>query len=101
MQLHRVLAAGLIGVYFCLLWREVMGLPTQQVRVEVAAAVPAPPGGDPAPAPPEPAVNVVDVAAAAATPALISQLIRLAFDERIVSIDDRPVEGSFAAGAWL
>jgi hypothetical protein len=48
-----------------------------------------------------PAVNVVDVAASAATPELVAQLIRVDDDERITAIDDRQVPSDLAAGAWL
>jgi hypothetical protein len=47
------------------------------------------------------AVNVVDVAAGAATPELIAQLIRLGEDERVAAVDDRPVGSDLAAGAWI
>src|SRR5690606_9284597 len=73
------------------------------VIVECAASIAAaaPPGGGlAAELRTEPAVNVVDVAADAATPELIAQLVRLAADERVVSIDDRPADHSFARGAW-
>lgn len=101
MLLQRSFLACLFVVYFCFLWREVMGPSRVAVTVEhaVAAAAPSIRARAPAP-PPEPAVNVVDVAADAATPLLVAQLLRLAADERIASIDDRPVD-SFAAWAWL
>jgi hypothetical protein len=48
-----------------------------------------------------PAVNVVDVAASAATPALVSQLIRLGADERVTAVDDQPAANDLAAGALI
>jgi hypothetical protein len=48
-----------------------------------------------------PAVNVVDVAAAAATPELIAQLIRVDEGEQVTAIDDRQVSGALEAGAWI
>jgi hypothetical protein len=48
-----------------------------------------------------PAVNVVDVAASAATPDLVSQLIRLDAGERVTAVDDRPAANDLAAGALI
>lgn len=46
-------------------------------------------------------VNVVDVAASAATPELVTQLIRLDGDERIAAVDDQPAANDLAAGALI
>lgn len=48
-----------------------------------------------------PAVNVVDVAASAATPDLVSQLIRLDAGERVTAVDDQPATNDLAAGALI
>lgn len=102
MPLPRVFVVCFLGIYFCLLWREVMGPSQATVTVELPAAAAGPPGEGPAPAPLEaPVVNVIDVAAAAATPELVAQLLRLAPDERIISLDDRPIIDNVAAGARL
>lgn len=102
MPLPRVFVVCFLGIYFCLLWREVMGPSQVAVTVEFPAAVAGPPGEGAVPAPrPAPVVNVIDVAAAAATPELVAQLLRIAPDERIVSLDDRPVVDNVAAGARL
>ena len=100
MQLSRLLAAGLLCVYFSVLWREVMGPSQVAVTVELGDAVAAVAAAAertderPGHAPPaEPVVNVVDVAAAAATPTLVLQLLRLAPHEHIASIDDRRASG--------
>lgn len=58
--------------------------------------------GDPpavAPAPPA-QVSVVDVAHGVDAAAL-SQLVRLAPDERVIAVDDRPVANDLAAGAAI
>lgn len=105
MQLHRPLAACLIAVYLSLLWREVMGPPHVTAQVDCTVTLAGAAAGAercPEAAPrPDPAVNVIDVAAGAATPTLISQLLRLSADERVASVDDRPVENNFIAGAWI
>jgi hypothetical protein len=101
MQLSRVLAAGLLCVYFAVLWREVMGPSQVAVTVELGAAAAERTDERPGRAPPaEPVVNVIDVAAAAATPSLVLQLLRLAPHEQIASIDDQRVAGS-SAEPWL
>jgi hypothetical protein len=101
MQLSRLLAAGLLCVYFSVLWREVMGPSQVAVTVELGAAAADRPDERSGDAPlPEPVVNVIDVAAAAATPSLVLQLLRLAPHEHIASIDDQRVAG-FSAEPWL
>lgn len=67
------------------------------VSASAPAALPAPTGACRFRSPD---VNVVDVTAAA-PPELIAQLLRLAPDERVTSIDDRRMESDLAAGAWL
>lgn len=101
MQLSRLLAAALLLVYFSVLWREVMGPSQVAVTVELGAAAAEHPDEHPGRASPaDPVVNVIDVAAAAATPSLVLQLLRLDAHEHIASIDDQRVAG-FSAEPWL
>jgi hypothetical protein len=101
MQLPRLLAAGLLCVYFCVRWREVMGPSQGAVTVELGVAAAERTAARRGRAlPPEPVVNVIDVAAAAATPELVVQLLRLDAHEDIASIDDQRVSG-FTVEPWL
>jgi hypothetical protein len=47
------------------------------------------------------AVNVVDVAALAVSPAMVSQLVRIGDEERITTVDDRAVESNLEAATLL
>jgi hypothetical protein len=108
MLLHRPLVTGL-GMACCLgmMWRLTPELNDDSARRAAAVTAPAAApakagkGEDDECAPRSPAVNVVDVAAGAATPELIAQLIRVGDGERVTAIDDRPVANDLAAGAWI
>lgn len=105
---QRSFATGLFGMACCIgLFWQVRGesLPDTLLRSSSAPAEPAA-----APGPAErgeacsreaPAVNVVDVAAAAATPELVAQLIRVGEGERVTAVDDHPVGSDLEAGAWI
>ena len=108
MLMHRPFATGLVGMAcsFALLW-QMREEPAHDCAPRPAAAsAEAPAKASPAEARGpcwlgSPAVNVVDVAAGAATPELVAQLIRVAGDERVTSVDDHPVASDLAAGAWI
>ena len=113
MLLHRPFATGLLGMACCLgvLWRsslaldetmnEALGEPPPPAAIASAPAEAAPAEGSAPCLLRSPSVNVVDVAAAAATPELVAQLIRLADDERVTAVDDSKVVNDLAAGAWI
>jgi len=106
MLLHRSFATG-----FCMacclgvLW-QLRSLPLSEPSrpVEARAEAPAASSAAEREAPCAlrgPAVNVVDVAAAAATPELVAQLIRVGEGEQVTAIDDRQLSSDLEAGAWL
>jgi hypothetical protein len=110
---HRPLATCLYLTAGCfgLLYRPFLSSPDDEAAQAAArspACAPAP--AEAAPEAPSaaascslrlPPVNVVDVAASAATPELISQLIRLEGDERVSAVDDQPAANDLAAGALI
>ena len=73
--------------------------PVQALAVPELSPCPGP--GAQAAHAPAGAVNVVDVAGLAATPALIAQLVRLADGEQITAVDDHAVASSLEAGTLL
>lgn len=104
MLLHRPFVTGLFGMVLCfaLSWRADPELPAAPAsaaaaledlapRAEVLAKLPRP----------APAVSVVDMAAAAATPELVAEVIRLGVDERVTAVGDRAVGSDLAAGAQI
>lgn len=115
MLAHRSLTTGLLGMACCIgLFWQVRGeplprglLPQAPAAAREADALSAGPcllersvaGAARGPEPP--AVNVVDVAAAAANPALIAQLIGVGEGERVTAVDEHPVASDLEAGAWL
>lgn len=95
--LVRLLAIVFTGATLWFLWHPERPAPDRIIVVNRdALAVTAP-----APAAVGPAVNVVDVAALAVSPALVSQLIRIGDGERITAVDDRDVEGTLEAGTLI
>lgn len=107
MLLHRMFVTGLFGLgcFFGLFW---LPPPLHEPPGDPAPAAIAPAPAEVTPAEAEapcllrpPSVNVVDVAAAAATPDLVAQLVRLADDERVTAVDDSKVVNDIAAGAWI
>jgi len=104
----RSFTAGLFGMACCIgLFWQVRGesLPATLLRpaavpVERAAA-PGPAERSEACALSAPAVNVVDVAAIAATPELVAQLIGVGEGERVTAVDDHAVASDLEAGAWI
>jgi hypothetical protein len=101
MQLYRVLAACLLGAYLSLMWVVVLGWSRRAeaempcpavVMAPPSAAYEPPPQPEPPPSPPSPPkVNIIDVAASAATPELIMQLVRIGHRERIAAVDDHRI----------
>ena len=107
MLLHRSFAASLLAsaCTFAVIW-HITPAWLLQPPAELAPAPPAvaaaAEGACPAACVPRaPAVSVVDIAAAAATPDLVGQVIRIAGDERVTMVDERPVGSDLAAGAWI
>lgn len=96
--LVRLLAIVFAGSTMWFVWNAGSTRPDAVVVFHQGPAAPAP-----APAAPARAgeVNVVDVAAAAVSPELVAQLVRLADGERITSVDDRTVESTLEAGTLL
>jgi len=108
MLLHRPSVTGLFGLTCCfaLAWRLSPDPLDASAQCPAAEAVDAPakPAAAEAPARcllPSRGVNVVDVAAGAATPELVTQLIRLEAGERVTSVDDHPAASDLAAGALI
>lgn len=115
MLAHRSLTTGLLGMACCIgLFWQVRGeplprglLPQASTSSTEAGALSAGPCliersvAGVARAPGAPAVNVVDVAAAAATPALVAQLIGIGEGEHVTVADEHPVASDLEAGAWL
>jgi hypothetical protein len=109
MLMHRPYVTGLFGMAACLgLISRLYSGPLEEPVPRAAEEAPAEAGAktdlNALPGPcviRSPAVNVVDVAAGAATPELVAQLIRIARDERIIAVDDHPVANDVAAGAWI
>lgn len=102
MLLHRPFATGLFGMVICfaLSWRADPELPVAPAAAELEALTPR--GEVLAKLPrPAPGVSVVDMAAAAATPELVAEVIRLGADERVTAVDDRAVGSDLAAGAQI
>ena len=105
---HRSFTTGIVGMACCLgLFWQVRGEPLPGTLLGPAAS---PVEGAVAPGPAErdeacplraSAVNVIDVAAAAATPELVAQLIRVGEGERVTAIDDHPVASDLEAGASI
>lgn len=112
---HRSLTTGLLGMACCIgLFWQVRGEPLpgallrERALAAEAAAAPSAMSAGPcsleqelASAPRAPAVNVVDVAAAAATPALVAQLIGVGEGERVTAVDEHPVASDLEAGTWI
>jgi hypothetical protein len=109
MFMHRSYATGLIGMAACLgLISRLSSGPLEDPAPPTVTKAPGEAGAKASfgaiPGPcvlRSPAVNVVDVAAGAATPELVAQLIRVARDERITAVDDHRVANDVAAGAWI
>lgn len=122
MLLHRPIAiclyltAGCFGLFFhpLLLPPDARSSECAAVSPALSSALSSAPSATPAEAVTEgshqraaacplgaPAVNVVDVAASAATPDLVSQLIRLDASERVTAVDDQPAANDLAAGALI
>jgi hypothetical protein len=102
MLLHRPFATGLFGMVVC--FALSLGAAPELPEVPAAAELvePAPRDEVLAKLPrAAPAVSVVDMAAAAATPALVAEVIRLGADERVTAVDDRAVDSDLAAGARI
>ncbi|HET9988765.1 MAG TPA: hypothetical protein VFQ65_09595 [Kofleriaceae bacterium] len=88
MLLFRSLSVGLLGACVCLLAQR----PFERVRVEHERELVA---VRPAPAP-----TIIDVAPGL-TATQIAELVHLAPDERVTSVDDRPVTGNLDAGTVI
>lgn len=90
MSLSRPLTLGLLGVALVLLL-DISAVLSRQPPHACTIA-----GAAPAPTP----VSVVDVARGVA-PAELATLVRLRIDERVIAIDDVPVDNDLAAGALI
>jgi hypothetical protein len=95
--LVRLIAIVFAGATVWFVWHPERPVPDRIIVVnpEASSAAPRPPAAA------VQAVNVVDVAALAASPALVSQLVRIGDGERITAVDDRAVEGTLEAGALI
>jgi hypothetical protein len=88
MLLFRALSVGLLGACVCLLAQH----PIERVRVEHERELVA--------VPTAPMATIIDVAPGL-TATQIAELVHLAPDEHVTSVDDRPVTGNLDAGTVI